>query len=158
MDRLDKKILSILQSDGSITNLELAERVGLSPTPCARRVKQLEEAGYISSCVMLLDRKKLGLGLTAYLHVVLERHTRDHFERFETALREFDEVVECAMITGQDADYLLKVVVPDLDYYQRFLLNNLTELDGVKGVQSSFVLQTPITTTQLPLKHLGDEL
>ena len=154
MDKLDKKILSILQSNGAITNLELAELVGLSPTPCARRVKQLEEAGYIKGCVMLLDRQRLGLGLTAYLHVVLERHTRDQFEIFERELSQFEEVVECSLITGQDADYLLKVVIPDLDYYQRFLLNNLTEIPGVKGVQSSFVLQTPIATTKLPLKHL----
>ena len=157
MDRLDRRILSILQSDASVSNLDLAERVGLSPTPCARRVKQLVELGYIESRVAILSKKALGLGLTAYLQVSLDRHTKNHFKRFEQEIIRFDEVVECNLITGQDADYLIKIVVPDLDYFQSFLLNNITEIEGVKGVQSSFVLQSPVQTTRMPLTHLGDQ-
>jgi len=158
MDKYDRSILSLLQTDVSITNLELAERVGLSPTPCARRVKALYAAGYISEQVAVLNAKLLGVGLTVYVQVILTAHTRAQFSKFEDAVLPLEEVVECALITGQDADYLLKVVVPDLDYYHKFLLNNLTEIDGVKGVQSSFVLNTPKRTTKLPLAYLDNEL
>ncbi len=157
MDRLDRRILAILQSDVSISNLELSDRVGLSPTPCARRVKQLEALGFIESRVAILSKKALGLGLTAYLQVSLDRHTKTHFKCFENEIIRFEEVVECNLITGQDADYLIKIVVPDLEYFQSFLLNHITEIEGVKGVQSSFVLQSPVQTTKMPLSHLGED-
>ena len=154
IDIHDRKILEILQNDVSVTNLDLAERVGLSPTPCARRVKALYDQGYIKEQVAVLNAKKLGVGLTVYVQIVLQTHTRSQFAKFEEAVLPLEEVVECALITGQDADYLLKIVVPDLDYYHKFLLANLTEIDGVKGVQSSFVLNTPKRTTKLPLDYV----
>lgn len=153
LDRIDCHILSILQNDASISNLELADRVGLSATPCARRVKQLEEAGLIRGSVVLLDQKALGLSLTVYIQISMDRHTADCFDAFEAKVREFPEVVELALITGQTADYLAKVVLPDMDHFQSFLLGRLTKLDGVTGVQSSFVLRKPINNTALPVEH-----
>jgi len=154
MDRVDKRILGLLQRDASITNLELAEQVGLSPTPCARRVKALYDQGLIERQVCLLNRRELGLGLIVFIQVSLDRHTREAFAVFEESLAHHEEVVECNLITGQSADYLIKLVVPDLDYFQQFLLNYITEIKGVKEVQSSFVLNSPIQSTRLPLKHL----
>lgn len=151
LDSIDYKILQVLQLDAGISNLELAERVNLSPSPCARRVKQLEDAGVIERRVALLSPKALGLGLTVYIMVALERHTRDQFALFEAEILLIDEVVECSLITGQSADYLLKVMVPDLDYFQRFLLDRLTRIEVIREVNSSFVLRSPIAKTQLPL-------
>ena len=153
LDRIDCHILSILQNDASISNLELADRVGLSATPCARRVKQLEEIGLIRGSVVLLDQKALGLSLTVYIQISMDRHTADRFDAFEEQVRAFPEVVELALITGQTADYLAKVVLPDMDHFQSFLLGRLTKLDGVTGVQSSFVLRKPINNTALPVEH-----
>ena len=126
LDRLDKRILREIQRDGTITNLELAERIGLSPSPCARRVKQLEDVGIILGRVTLLDPKKLDLKLTALIQISMDRHTPDRFEKFEEQIRSYAEVTECLLITGQSADYQLKVVVPDMEYYQEFLLNKIT--------------------------------
>jgi len=153
LDRIDIHILEILQSDASISNLELAAKVGLSATPCARRVKQLEESGLIRGSVVLLDQKKLGLSLTAYIQISMDHHTAERFDEFEREVREFPEVVELALITGQAADYLAKVVLPDMDHFQSFLLGRLTKLEGVTGVQSSFVLRKPINKTALPVEH-----
>ncbi len=154
LDRLDKRILREIQRDGIITNLELAERIGLSPTPCARRVKQLEDAGIILGRVTLLDPKKLDLKLTALIQISMDRHTPDRFEKFEEQIRSYAEVTECLLITGQSADYQLKVVVPDMEYYQEFLLNKITRIEGVTDVHSSFVLREVQNTTALPLDHI----
>ena len=154
LDRFDRRILDELQRDGGVSNLELAERVGLSPSPCSRRVKALEEAGVIERRVTLLDRKKLGLSLTAIIQIGMDRHTPDRFETFEQAVAGFPEVLECYLITGQDADYQLKVVVPDMEHYQEFLLNKITRIPGVSGVHSSFVMRRPVDTTRLPLGYL----
>ncbi|MEZ5566032.1 MAG: Lrp/AsnC family transcriptional regulator [Gammaproteobacteria bacterium] len=154
LDRIDRRILEALQEDGGITNQELAERVGLSPSPCLRRVKALEEAGVILKRVALLDRKTLGLSLTAVIQIVMDRHTPERFATFEEKLRACPEVQSCFLITGQAADYLLMVAVPDMDAYQEFLLKKLTRIDGVTGVHSSFVLRRVIDTTSLPLTHL----
>jgi len=154
LDRLDKRILREIQRDGTITNLELAERIGLSPSPCARRVKQLEDAGIILDRVTLLDPKKLDLKLTALIQISMDRHTPDRFEKFEEQIRSYAEVAECLLITGQSADYQLKVVVPDMEYYQEFLLNKITRIDGVTDVHSSFMLREVQNTTALPLDHI----
>lgn len=155
LDRLDRKILQELQRDGSITNLELAEKIGLSPSPCARRVKQLQESGIIKHRVTLLDASKLQLKLIALIQISMDRHTPDRFDIFEKKVRTFPEVTECLLITGQSADYQLKVVVPDMEYYQEFLLNKITKIEGVTDVHSSFILREVLSTTELPLNHLS---
>ena len=141
LDRYDLSILAELQRDARISNQELAERIGLSPSPCSRRVKQLEDDGYISRQVALLDRKMLGLSLTAYVLIGMDRHTPERFENFEAAIRTLPQVLECSLVTGMDADYQLKVVVPDMDHYQKLLLGHLTRIEGVTSVRSSFVLR-----------------
>ena len=154
IDRTDKRILEHLQRNARASNLELAEAVGLSATPCARRVKRLEESGVIRAVVTLLDEQALGLALTAMISISMDRHTPDRFEGFETAVREMPEVVECSIVTGQAADYLLKAVVPDMAHYEAFLLGKLTKIEGVTGVHSSFVLRKIVANTALPLDHL----
>ena len=154
LDRQDKRILATLQQDGSVTNLELAERIGLSPSPCARRVKQLEEAGFINKKVTLLNANKLNLKLTALIQISMDKHTPDRFELFEKEVSQYPEVMECLLITGQSADYQLKVVVADMETYQEFLLNKITRIQGVSDVHSSFILREVINSTELPLEHL----
>ncbi|MFW5427544.1 MAG: Lrp/AsnC family transcriptional regulator [Methylophagaceae bacterium] len=151
LDRIDKKILSLMQENGRISNLELADQVGLSPTPCSRRVKQLEESGLISRHVTLLNAEALGLNLTAIIGISMDRHTPDRFEAFEQAIVNMPEVLECSIVTGQAADFLLKVVVRDMRHYEEFLLGQLTKLSGVSGVHSSFVLRQVVNKTALPL-------
>ncbi len=154
LDKLDKRILQELQKNGAISNLELADTIGLSPSPCARRVKQLEEAGIIEKQVTLLNASKLELKLTALIQISMDRHTADRFEIFEQKVKGFPEVIECLLITGQSADYQLKVVVPDMEYYQEFLLNKITRIEGVTDVHSSFMLREVRNTTELPLNHI----
>ena len=157
LDRTDRRILQQMQLNGRISNLELAEAVGLSPTPCSRRVKRLEESGLIRAHVTLLNQSMLGLKLTAYIGITMDRHTPDRFEAFEEKVQEFEEVMECNVVTGQSADYLLKVVVPDMEYYQEFLLNKITRIKGVSDVHSSFIMRQVISTTALPLNHIKAE-
>jgi Lrp/AsnC family leucine-responsive transcriptional regulator len=154
LDRYDLRILDELQKDGGLTNQQLAERIGLSPSPCSRRVRQLEDSGIIQRRVTLLDRSKLGLSLTALIQISMDRHTPERFETFEAKVRECPEVQECYLITGQDADYLLKVVVPDMEHYQQFLLNRITRIEGVSGVHSSFVMRRVVDKTELPLGYV----
>tara|TARA_R110002072_G_scaffold140765_7_gene285204 strand:- start:23096 stop:23572 length:477 start_codon:yes stop_codon:yes gene_type:complete len=154
LDRLDRKILSHLQSNGKISNLELAEKVGLSPSPCARRVKHLEDSGLLLKTVTLLNRDMLGLKLTALVQISMDRHTPDRFEAFEETLKDCPEVLSCMLITGQSADYMVEVLVSDMDAYQAFLLGKLTRIPGVSGVHSSFVLRKIINRTEVPLDHL----
>jgi Lrp/AsnC family leucine-responsive transcriptional regulator len=153
LDEIDRRILAELQRDGGLSNLDLAERVGLSPSPCSRRVKALEDSGVIEKRVTLLDRKKLGLSLTAFIQISMDRHTPERFDHFEKQVRAYPEVQGCWMITGHDADYLVKVVVPDMDHYQTFLLEKITRIDGVSGVHSSFVMRRVIDSTELPLGY-----
>lgn len=154
LDRIDKRILTEMQANGRISNLELAEKVGLSPTPCSRRVRQLEEAGVIECHVTLLNQAKLGLTITAMISITMDRHTPERFAAFERQVRDFPEVIECSIVTGQAADYLLKAVLPDMTYYEEFLLGRLTRIEGVTGVHSSFVLRRVIAKTELPLDHI----
>jgi Lrp/AsnC family transcriptional regulator, leucine-responsive regulatory protein len=154
-DSIDRQILEELQRDGGLTNQELAERVGLSPSPCLRRVRALEESGVIDRRVALLDGKKLGLTLTALIQISMDRHTPERFEKFEAAVRDCPEVQSCYLITGQQADYLLVVIVPDIETYQEFLLGKITRIEGVSGVHSSFVMRRVVETTALPLKYVA---
>ncbi len=151
LDKIDKNILRLMQENGRITNLELAEQVGLSPTPCSRRVKRLEDSGLIAGHVTLLNPETLGLNLTAIIGISMDRHTPDRFESFEKAITKMPEIIECTIVTGQTADFLLKVVVKDMQHYEKFLLGNLTRLDGVTGVHSSFVLRHLVKKTALPI-------
>jgi Lrp/AsnC family leucine-responsive transcriptional regulator len=156
LDRTDRRILQAMQVNARISNLELAEAVGLSPTPCSRRVKRLEESGIIRAHVTLLNQAMLGLKLTAYIGISMDRHTPDRFETFEAEVLEYPEVMECSVVTGQTSDYLLKAVVPDMEYYERFLLGKLTRIEGVTGVHSSFELRRVVSKTILPIDHISD--
>jgi len=155
LDRTDRRILEAMQLNGRISNLELADVVGLSPTPCSRRVKRLEESGLVERHVTLLDQAMLGLKLTAWINITMDRHTPDRFEAFEQEVQSYPEVMECVVVTGQAADYLVKAVVPDMAYYEQFLLGRLTRIPGVSGVQSSFELRRVIQRTELPLDHIS---
>lgn len=147
LDRYDQHILEVLQQDGRINNQDLADRIGLSPSPCLRRVRALEESGLIVGYRALLDAKKLGLTLMALIHISMDKHTPERFANFEAQVSVLPEVLECLLITGQDADYQLKVVVRDMDHYQSLLLNQLTRIEGVTGVHSSFVLRRVVSKT-----------
>lgn len=148
----DRAILETLQKNGRISNQDLAAAVNLSPSPCLRRVRRLEEEGIITGYTALLNARKLGLKLTAFLHISMDRHTPERFDNFETAVAGFPEVLECHLVTGQEADYLLKVVVEDMDGYQHFLLDKITRIEGVSGVHSSFVLKSPQERMALPVR------
>jgi Lrp/AsnC family leucine-responsive transcriptional regulator len=151
LDRFDRRILEVLQVEGRISNQELAEHIGLSASPCLRRVRTLEDAGIIVGYRALLDARRLGLTLLALVHISMDRHTPERFENFEQSVRSLPEVLECLLITGQEADYQLKVIVRDMDAYQTLLLNKITRIEGVSGVHSSFVLRRVVDKTALPI-------
>ena len=151
IDRFDREILAILQVDGRISNQDLADRIGLSASPCLRRVRALEEARVITGYRALLNAKALGYTLMALIYISMDKHTPERFEHFEKEISEISEVLECLLITGQDADYQLKVVVRDMDAYQELLLNRITRIQGVTGVHSSFVLRRVVDKTALPV-------
>lgn len=152
LDPYDRRILAVLQEDGRISNQELADRIGLSPSPCLRRVRALEEAGIIAGYRALLDPAKLGLDLLVILSIAMDRHTPERFAGFEAAVSALPEVLECLLITGREADYQLKVVVRDMAAYHDLLLNRITRIEGVSGVHSSFVLRRVVERTALPLR------
>ncbi|WP_280540339.1 Lrp/AsnC family transcriptional regulator [Chromohalobacter sp. 11-W] len=150
LDRYDRQILDILQRHGRINNQELAERIGLSPSPCLRRVRVLEDNGLITGYRALVDAKRLGHSLTALLHISMDRHTPERFANFEAKVAALPQVQECLLITGQEADYQLKVVVHDMDDYQNLLLNQITRIEGVTGAHSSFVLRRVLEHRPVP--------
>lgn len=153
LDAIDREILRHLQEDARISNVDLAARVGLTPSPCLRRVRALEAAGLIRGHVTLLDPDQLGLGVSVFVHVSLEKQVEQALETFEAAVTSRPEVLECYLMTG-DADYLLRVVVPDLPAYERLLVQHLTRIPGVANIRSSFSLKQVKYRTQLPL-HLA---
>ena len=158
LDRTDVRILDALQRDGRITNQELADAVALSPSPCLRRVRRLEEEGFIRQYVALLDPERIGLGLLAYVNVKLEKRAlakggRFAFDDFRDAVRAWPEVVACYATTG-DSDYLMRVHVSDLAHFSRFVMDTLLKYPGVLDVRSSFALERIKDTTALPLSHL----
>lgn len=151
LDRYDRQILRLLQENGRLTNQELADRIGLSPSPCLRRVRALEESGLIAGYRALVDAKGLGLSLMALIHISMDQHTPERFEGFERTVTDIPEILECLLITGQAADYQLKAVVRDMEAYQELLLNRITRIPGVTGVHSSFVLRRVVDRTALPI-------
>ena len=151
MDRFDRRILQVLQDDGRISNQDLADRIGLSPSPCLRRVRALEDAGIVTGYRALLNAKALGYTLMALIYISMDKHTPARFEHFEKEICKIAEVLECLLVTGQDADYQIKVVVRDMDAFQELLLNRITRIQGVTGVHSSFVLRRVIDKTALPV-------
>jgi Lrp/AsnC family leucine-responsive transcriptional regulator len=150
IDAIDRKILAILQDDCRITVAELAERVGLTASPCHRRMKILEEKGILRRYIALVDQKAVGLPVSVFISIKLERQKGEDLERFARAISGWREVLECYLMTGQ-RDYLLRVVVPDLSAYQRFLKQKLTRLPGIASIESSFALDQIKYTIALPV-------
>jgi len=150
-DAIDRKILSVLQQDGRKSIAELAEAVGLSPSPCLRRVRLLEEAGVISRYVAVLDQKSVGLPVSVFVSIKLESQREEALDKFAKAIARWPEVLECYLMTGP-RDYLLRVVVADLSAYERFLKEKLTRLNGIGSIESSFALEQVKYTNVLPLE------
>ncbi|MGD0075967.1 MAG: Lrp/AsnC family transcriptional regulator [Candidatus Binataceae bacterium] len=150
LDSTDRKILRILQENAAISNVELARKVGLSPSPCLRRVQQLDEQGVIRRRVTLLEPGAVGLGVSVFVQVSLEKQADRALRTFEKVILARPEVMECYLMTG-DADYLLRVVVPDIPSFERFVLEQLTHISSVARVRSSFALKQVKYTTTLPV-------
>lgn len=150
LDTIDRRILRHLQQNARISTAELAEKVGLSVSPAWRRVRALEEAGVITGYQALVDPSAVGLSVSVFIHVSLEKQIETALEAFETAVRRRPEVMECYLMTG-DADYLLRVVVPDLAAYERFLMDHLTRIRGIASIKSSFALRPVKQGSELPL-------
>lgn len=154
LDHTDLKILEALQADASLSNLELAERVCLSPSPCSRRVKILQDKGYFRGQVTLLDPQLVGLAVNVFIQVTLNHQIKKNLVAFENTVTQWPEVMECYLMTG-DFDYLIRVAVPDLNAYQNFLDERLTPMEGIDNIRSSFSLKQVQYKTELPLEHLG---
>ena len=152
LDRIDLTILDHLQRDGRATTVELSDAAGLSPSPCHRRQKLLEEGGVITGYVALLDQDRVGLPVNVMVSVELLGQTQEMLEAFEAAIADLPEVMECMLMTGA-SDYLLRVVAADLGAYEEFLRTRLTRLPGVRGVRSAFALKRVIYRTNLPLRR-----
>jgi len=149
-DSTDRRILQVIQEDARISNTELADRIGLSPSPCWRRVRTLEDNGVIERYVTLVNAKAVGLPITVFATVALEKQVESALESFEKVVMERPEVMECNLMTGE-FDYLLRVVVPDLAAYERFLMDHLTRIKGIASIKSSFSLKQVSYKTALPL-------
>lgn len=149
LDAIEVRILSELQEDASLTNVELAQRIGLSPSPCLARVRALERAGVIARRVTLLDSGKVGPNISVFVQITLEKQTEDKLEIFEKAVSGFSEVMECYLMTG-DADYLLRIVVRDVVALQHFIVERLSKIRGVANIRSSFALKQVKYKTALP--------
>ena len=141
IDNIDKQLLRLLQTQARMSITELAERVNLSATPCARRIKRLEDSGIITGYHTQSDAQKLGYPLAVFIAISMDRHTADRFELFEEKIQSFDEVVSCSIVTGRTEDYLIKVRVRDMAHYEEFLLHRLNRIEGVAQVHTSFELR-----------------
>ena len=150
LDAVDLRILAQLQEDGSLTNVELARRVHLSPSPCLARVKALEAGGVIERYVALASAKQLGLGLNVFINISLKTQSKQALAEFEQRIAEHDQVMECYLMTG-DSDYLIRVAVPDIAALERFILEQLTPIPGIEKIRSSFALKQVRYKTALPL-------
>ena len=155
LDTTDRRILEVLQNDARIANVDLARQVNLSPSPCLRRVRRLEEDGYVRGYVSLLDPAAIGLPVSVFVQVSLEKQVVDALDEFERRIVSHSEVMECYLMTG-DSDYLLRVVAPDIAAFQRFMLDHLTRIPGVASIKSSFALKQVSYRTALPLSHIAD--
>jgi Lrp/AsnC family leucine-responsive transcriptional regulator len=153
LDAIDRRIVTELQADARLSNVELAERVGLSPSPCLRRVKRLERTGYIEGYRAALRRDRVGLGFSAFVGVKIDGHANERALTFEKTVTAMAEVISCHLVSGE-ADYLLEVVVPDLEHYQQFLVGKLLNLPIVREVRSNIAIQTLKAGAPLPLAHL----
>jgi Lrp/AsnC family leucine-responsive transcriptional regulator len=150
MDEIDRKLLIALQEDARLTTEQLSARVGLSPSPCARRVRLLESAGIIKGYVAIVDEVKVGLPISVFASVKLERQREEELDRFAAAVSRWPEIVDCHLMTGQ-RDYLLRIVVKDLPAYEAFLKQKLTRLEGVASIESSFALGRIKQSPALPI-------
>ena len=150
LDKIDREILKALQADARMPIVDLAERVGLSASPCARRVKRLESDGIIVRYATVIDQKAVGLPVSVFCNVTLERQVKGALETFQAAVLKRPEVMECYLMTGE-ADYLLRVVVADLEAYERFIVKHLTKVPGIANIRSSFALKQVAYRTDLPL-------
>jgi Lrp/AsnC family transcriptional regulator, leucine-responsive regulatory protein len=150
IDSIDIKILKELQLDGSLSNVELAKRVHLSPSPCLARVKALEKSGVIDRYVALVKPKAVGLGLNVFISISLKQQGKAELEAFEQSISLRDEVMECYLMTG-DSDYLIRVAVPDIAALERFILDRLTPIEGIEKIRSSFALKQVRYKTALPI-------
>lgn len=157
LDAIDHRIVVALQADGRLSNVDLADKVGLSPSPCLRRVKRLEREGYIEGYRAALRRERVGLSFSVFVGVKIDGHANERALLFETAVTAMPEVIACHLIAGE-ADYLLEVVVPDLDGYQQFLVGKLLNLAMVREVRSNIAIQTVKAGAPLPLGHLGQRV
>ena len=149
LDATDRKILVLLQADGRMSLAELAEKVGLSPSPCLRRVRMLED-GVISRYVAVLDQRAVGLPVSVFVSIKLEKQRQESLDRFAKAIERWPEVLECYLMTGS-RDYWMRVVVPDLDAYERFVKQKLTRVEGIASIESSFALEQVKYTNVLPV-------
>ncbi|MBJ7223544.1 MULTISPECIES: Lrp/AsnC family transcriptional regulator [unclassified Brenneria] len=152
LDLIDVKILTALQQDGRVTNQMLAEQVGMSASPCWRRVKQLEEEHYIQGYRAVLDRRKIGLGVMGFIRIKIDHHSEAEAKKFEQEVMQLEDVVACYSIGG-DADFLLQVVAPDLDSFAEFAMSNVRKLPGIKEMQSMFVLKEIKPFVSFPVKR-----
>ncbi|MES2492473.1 MAG: Lrp/AsnC family transcriptional regulator [Pseudomonadota bacterium] len=153
VDRQDIRILDALQESGRLSNVDLAQRVNLSPSPCLARVRELERAGVIEQYVALLNPAKVGLNLSVFIAITLERQVEKALEHFETAMLGHPEVMECYLMTG-DSDYLIRVVVADVRALEHFIVNQLSKLAGISNIRSSIALKQAKYKTALPLPML----
>ena len=155
LDAIDRRILDIIQNEGRIPNAELAQRIGLSPSPCWRRVRALEDAEIIRGYVTVVDPQAIGLPVNVFAMVTLDKQVESALDHFEKKITERPEVMECYLMTG-DFDYLLRVVVADLAAYERFLMDYLTRVEGIASIKSSFALKQVRYKTALPLTHIAE--
>ncbi|ASK78902.1 AsnC family transcriptional regulator [Paraphotobacterium marinum] len=152
LDRIDRRILEILQENSAISNQELADMISLSPSPCLRRVKQLEKEGYIKKYAAILNPKKLGLNMKVFVMVTLDGHSEAKMEQFEKMVLGYPEIIQCHLLTGQSAQYMLEIVVRDLDHYQDVLFKKLSS-SMIKNIESTFVLRSSSEKQVLPLEN-----
>jgi len=150
LDDIDRRILRALQKNGRRQNAELADEVGLSPSPCLRRIKLLEESGVIERYVALLDATKIGMGLTVFARIWLTGQDVETVDHFTNEVKKLPQIVECHLMAG-DCDFLLRVVATDLDDYRRFQINHLTRIKGVQSVKTEIPMQKVKLTTELPI-------
>ena len=151
LDRIDVRILEELQDNARLSNVELATRVDLSPSPCLARVKELERSGIIDRYVALLDPLAAGMSVSVFIHIRLEQQTERHLEIFESAVSKFPEIMECYLMTG-DSDYMLRVLVPDVQSLERFIVQDLSKIKGVSNIRSSFALKQVKYKTAIPMR------
>ncbi len=154
LDTTDRRLLAALQEDARISNTDLAKKIGLSPSPCWRRVRNLENRGVVRRYVTLLNPDAMGLPINVFATVALEKQVESTLENFESEITRYPEVMECYLMTGE-FDYLLRIVVPDLNAYERFLMDHLTRIEGIASIKSSISLKQVRYKTALPLSHVG---